>query len=111
MFLHGVLFPPTRRHVRGNKIKQVPSTHGNYFTGFNNIITITIEVQFYPCFKFYIPLFLGVVIYMYANEFERNKPGIKLNLNIIIRQWRLCLLGIYSVTKITLTVDSVILVP
>jgi len=46
---------------------------------------VYVVVQFYPWFKFYFPLFLGMV--MYDNEFEtkENKtylPRIKLNHNI-----------------------------
>ena len=35
---------------------------------------IYVVVQFYPWFKFYFPLFLGMV--MYDNEFETMKNGI-----------------------------------
>ena len=42
-----------------------------------SITNINVVVQFYPWFKFYFLLFLGIV--MYDNEFERkeNKIGIK----------------------------------
>ena len=43
-------------------------------------------VQFYPWFKFYFLLFLGIVVY--DNEFEQRKiefePRIKLNHNILV---------------------------
>ena len=52
-------------------------------------------VQFYPWFKFYFPLFLGMV--MYDNEFETKenkiKPRIKLNHNI--HRNKLVLVSIY----------------
>ena len=37
-------------------------------------------VQFYPWFKFYFPLFLGMV--MYDNEFETKENNIRINENI-----------------------------
>ena len=47
---------------------------------------VYVVVQFYPWFKFYFPLFLGMV--MYDNEFETKekkfKPSIKLNHNIYL---------------------------
>ena len=50
---------------------------------FSNILFV---VQFYPWFKFYFLLFLGIVVY--DNEFEQRKiefePRIKLNHNILV---------------------------
>ena len=54
------------------------------FRNNNNIIVIYVVVQFYPWFKFYFPLFLGMV--MYDNDFktkgDKFEPRIKLNYHI-----------------------------
>ena len=59
-------------------------------------------VQFYPWFKFYFLLFLGMV--MYDNEFETKeykfKPRIKLNHNIMIYSTVFCFC--FSMSFITL---------
>ena len=51
------------------------------FRNNNNIIVIYVVVQFYPWFKFYFPLFLGLV--MYDNDFktkgDKFERRIKLN--------------------------------
>ena len=48
------------------------------------VIVIYVVVQFYPWFKFYFPLFLGMV--MYDNDFktkgDKFRPRIKLNYHI-----------------------------
>ena len=41
---------------------------------------VCVVVQFYPWFKFYFPLFLGMV--MYDNEFETKENNIRINENI-----------------------------
>ena len=52
----------------------------------NPYVSVHVVVQFYPWFKYYIPLFWSMV--MYDNEFntkeKKNKPGKKLNHNIHI---------------------------
>ena len=48
---------------------------------------VYVVVQFYRWLKFYFPLFWGMVMYMYDNEFKtkkiKSKPRMKLNITYI----------------------------
>ena len=61
-------------------------------------MNVYVVVQFYPWFKFYFPLFLGMVICMIMSLKQRKinfEPRIKLNHNIYIVQEINCFKIIY----------------
>ena len=56
------------------KIQDCRSTHLHFMYVCNVGMYVYVVVQFYPWFKFYFPLFLGMV--MYDNEFETKENKI-----------------------------------
>ena len=69
-----------------NKLHE-PLRFSSSYLFFNVILNIYVVVQFYPRFKFYFSLCLGMVIY--DNELKQRKskfkPGMKLNHSIYNR--------------------------